>query len=406
MARPRATHDRTDRRASAFRAQITSPHTGEVTGTVKFGASVSGASTAKVTFSVDGTTTKTTTGLTPSITLNTAQLTEGRHTLAVSATNGRDSSTDRVTVTVSRKTGTVPTGPTAGTATGGRGGGDSTSSSSSGKGSVGPGQKVGGQSPVEKPTKTTTPPKEPTPVPPVETPTSTPPTTPEAPVSPTGGKILWGAWIGNQFTGAQAPWDMNAVADFEKLTQKPLSLLNFLAPFANCPSTSSPTTSCSFYSFPKNEMETIRTHGEIPFFSWASSMLPASTNQPNFQLSDVIEGKFDSYIRAWATAAKAWGHPFFLRFNWEMNGNWFQWSEGANGNRAGEYVAARRHVHDIFTSVGATNATWTWCPNVDPEGKFQNLALLYPGNEYVDGRASTGTTEAAIRSTRQVADFQ
>ncbi len=67
-----------------------------------------------------------------------------------------------------------------------------------------------------------------------------------------------------------------------------------------------------------------------------------------------------------------------------MNGAWFPWSEGVNGNQPGEFVAAWRHVHDIFTAVGATNATWVWCPNVDPTGKLQDLAPLYPGDDYVD----------------------
>ena len=98
----------------------------------------------------------------------------------------------------------------------------------------------------------------------------------------------------------------------------------------------------------------------------------------------MIEGHHDAYIREFAEAAKAWGHPFFLRFNWEMNGNWFPWSEGVNGNQPGEYVAAWRHVHDIFTQVGATNATWVWCPNVDPASKLHDLASLYPGDAYVD----------------------
>jgi beta-mannanase len=67
-----------------------------------------------------------------------------------------------------------------------------------------------------------------------------------------------------------------------------------------------------------------------------------------------------------------------------MNGNWFPWSEGVNGNQPGEYVAAWRHVHDVFASVGATNVSWVWCPNVDPNAKFQSIASLYPGSEYVD----------------------
>jgi beta-mannanase len=98
----------------------------------------------------------------------------------------------------------------------------------------------------------------------------------------------------------------------------------------------------------------------------------------------VTAGKYDSYIGTWASAAKSWGHPFFLRFNWEMNGNWFPWAESANGNRPGDYVAAWRHVHDLFSAVGATNVTWVWCPNIDPSGTLQPLPSLYPGDAYVD----------------------
>jgi Glycosyl hydrolase family 26 len=194
-----------------------------------------------------------------------------------------------------------------------------------------------------------------------------------------GGPLYWGAWIGSQLTGNEAPWDMGAVSKFEEMTGKSVSLINFSSPFADC--SHSP---CSFYKFPTAEMESIRQHGSLPIFSWASQSTPSSLNEPEFQLSKVISGNFDSYIREFAQAAKAWGHPFFLRFNWEMNGNWFPWSEGVNGNNPGEYVAAWRHVHDIFTEVGATNVSWVWCPNVDPYGKLQNLASLYPGNEYVD----------------------
>jgi mannan endo-1,4-beta-mannosidase len=192
------------------------------------------------------------------------------------------------------------------------------------------------------------------------------------------GPLYWGAWIGDQLTGGQAPWDMSAVSKFEQMTGKPMSLIHFSAPFADC------SSSCSFYKFPTSSMQSIRDHGSIPFFSWASQATPASIDQPDFQLSDVIAGRYDSYIREFAEGARDWGHPFFLRFNWEMNGNWFEWSEGVNGNQPGEYVAAWRHVHDIFTQVGATNATWVWCPNVDPENQFQDLSSLYPGDAYVD----------------------
>jgi hypothetical protein len=193
-----------------------------------------------------------------------------------------------------------------------------------------------------------------------------------------GRPLYWGAWIGSQLTGTQAPWDMGAVAAFEQMTGKGLSLIQFATPFANCAST------CYSYPFPAGPMESIRNHGSIPVLGWASQSIPSTKEEPDFQLSDVLAGTYDSYIREFAAAAKSWGHPFFLRFNWEMNGHWFPWSEGVNGNQPGEYVAAWRHVHDIFTSVGATNASWVWCPNIDPNNAFLDLASQYPGDAYVD----------------------
>ena len=200
------------------------------------------------------------------------------------------------------------------------------------------------------------------------------------PSSGPGVPLYWGATIGDQITGEQAPWDMGAVASFEGMAGKGVSLVNFFAPFANCSG-----SKCSYYKFPGDVMEDIREHGSIPVFSWSSQSIPSNVNEPDFQLGDVIEGDYDSFIREFAEDSRDWGHPFFLRFNWEMNGNWFPWSEGVNGNQPGEYVAAWRHVHDIFTAVGADNVSWVWCPNVDPEHKLQtSLASNYPGHEYVD----------------------
>ncbi len=207
------------------------------------------------------------------------------------------------------------------------------------------------------------------------------PTTPVAPppAAALPSALYWGASIGSQLTGVQAPWDMGAVTKFEQIAGKQVSLVNFFSPFANCAS-----APCSFYKFPTGPMESIRTYGAIPVFSWSSQSIPSSRVEPDFQLSDVIAGTYDAYIREFASAAKNWGYPFFLRFNWEMNGSWFPWSEGANGNQPGEFVAAWRHVHDIFAAVGADNVTWVWCPNVDPDGIFQDLGSIYPGDAYVD----------------------
>jgi len=191
-----------------------------------------------------------------------------------------------------------------------------------------------------------------------------------------GRAIYWGAQIGDHLTGEQAPWDMNALYKFERLAGKKASLVSFNAPFATCAG-----SSCIFNAFPYTPFEDLRAAGVIPVYGWSTSSISEGTHDPKFALSKVIHGRYDSYIRSFATTAAAWQHPFFLRFNWEMNGDWFPWAEGVNGNRPGQFVAAWRHVHDIFTSVGATNATWVWCPNIDRDKKLRGL---YPGNKYVD----------------------
>ncbi|HYJ21594.1 MAG TPA: glycosyl hydrolase [Solirubrobacterales bacterium] len=205
--------------------------------------------------------------------------------------------------------------------------------------------------------------------------------------------LYWGAVIGKQLTGEAPPSDFNAVAAFEQIAGKGISLLSFSQPFADC------STICRPFPFPKIPMETLREHGTIPFLSWASQSVPSSLNQPAYKLSAVINGAHDPYIREFAEVAKEWGYPFFLRFDAEMNGFWFPWSEGVNGNKPGEFVAAWRHVRDIFTQVGTTNATWVWCPNVDFTKNLTPLEKLYPGDAYVDWTCIDGFNWGKTRNS-------
>jgi Glycosyl hydrolase family 26 len=210
--------------------------------------------------------------------------------------------------------------------------------------------------------------------------------------------LFWGATIGSHLTGNQAPWDMNAVSAFEQRAGKSASAVQFFQPFAYC------NPDCSYYRFPTTPMNSIRSHGSIPVLSWSSQSIPWSLSEPDFQLSDLIEGRYDSFIREFAEEARSWGHPFFLRFDWEMNGGWFPWSEQANGNSSGQYVAAWRHVHDIFAAAGATNATWVWCPFVEGGESAARLSSLYPGDGYVDWTGldgyNWGTNPAAPQGWR------
>ena len=103
----------------------------------------------------------------------------------------------------------------------------------------------------------------------------------------------------------------------------------------------------------------------------------------------IIAGAYDEYIAQWAACAREWGHPFFLRFDHEMNADWFTWAETANGNRPGEFARAWQHVHGIFQRVGATNAIWVWSPVVTTFWD-ESVAEYYPGDAYVDWVAMDG----------------
>jgi hypothetical protein len=212
--------------------------------------------------------------------------------------------------------------------------------------------------------------------------------------------LYWGAWIGPQLTGEEAPWDMSAVNQFEGVAGKGLSLIALGSPFANCPT---PGSDCTFYDFPERPMDNVHAYGAIPFFNWASQETSAGSTalaeMPDFQLADVIAGNYDSYIHEFAEAARNWGHSFFLRYDWEMNGGWFPWGVDTNGNQAGEYVAAWRHVHDIFTSVGATNVSWVWCPFAEESLRLSALKPLYPGSRYVDWTCMDGFNRSANPSS-------
>jgi Glycosyl hydrolase family 26 len=184
--------------------------------------------------------------------------------------------------------------------------------------------------------------------------------------------LYWGAWIGPQLTGEEAPWDMDAATQFEERVGRGLSLIEFSAPFAQCEPT------CHLNPFPLTPLEQIRLHGAIPLFSWNSGA-GGGGDQAKFGLAELRAGRYDRYIRYFARSAKAWGWPFFLRFDWEMNGSWFPWGAGVNDNEPGEFVLAWRHVHRIFEEEGATNVSWVWCPFVGT-----GLRQFYPGDRYVD----------------------
>ncbi len=118
--------------------------------------------------------------------------------------------------------------------------------------------------------------------------------------------------------------------------------------------------------------------------TWEPWNHTGDVSQPAYTLRTIIDGHHDDYIRQWARDAASWGRPMYLRFAHEMNCNWYPWSPGVNGNTSSaEYVAAWRHIHDVFRQEGATNVRWVWSPNVAYNGSIP-FEEVYPGDAYVD----------------------
>lgn len=118
--------------------------------------------------------------------------------------------------------------------------------------------------------------------------------------------------------------------------------------------------------------------------------------------SAITSGSQDALIRARVADVKAFGHPMFLRWAAEMNGDWYTWSGPQNHNDPSAFVAAWRHIHDIFVAEGVHNVAWVWAPNADshPGGidpsSWNNWRNYYPGDAYVDWVGIDGYNWGAI----------
>lgn len=212
--------------------------------------------------------------------------------------------------------------------------------------------------------------------------------------------VYFGAYVaGGQYGVTDSPWDMRSADRFEANIGRRMSLLEWGQDWYECSAT------CGLRPFRGDLLSKARARGYLPVLSWGSYREATGPDQPDYRLSAIIAGRYDSFIRRWAIGARNWGHPFFLRFDWEMNTNEVPYSEHANGNRPGEFVRMWRHVHRIFTQVGAKNVTWVWCPNIEYNGSVKPLQSLYPGNAYVDWTCLDGYNWGTRRDTEHWKPF-
>jgi beta-mannanase len=210
--------------------------------------------------------------------------------------------------------------------------------------------------------------------------TATPPASKIAP--PTDGAYL-GVYV------PPAPFDLGELDRYESQAGRPVSILMWYQPWQEGDRN----------KLDAGTMVSVWRRGMVPMITWEPwgpgtnpKMLLRPADQPAYRLRNIIEGRYDAYIRTWAAQIRDLGGPVMLRPMHEMNGTWYPWGGVANGNSPAEFAAAWRHIHDIFEAEHATNVTWVWSINVEsvPRSAENTYSAYYPGDRYVDWTAISG----------------
>lgn len=111
--------------------------------------------------------------------------------------------------------------------------------------------------------------------------------------------------------------------------------------------------------------------------------------------AQIASGAEDGLLITRAQAIRAFGHPVFLNYMWDMNVPDDQTVSPVQSSRTGchdsrdeangvfspaEYVAAYNHIHHLFAQQHVNNVVWVW--SVSATGS--NPAAYYPGGGNVD----------------------
>ncbi len=117
--------------------------------------------------------------------------------------------------------------------------------------------------------------------------------------------------------------------------------------------------------------------------AWAHGAITTIQVDPDaISLADIAAGKYDAYVRSYAAAIRSYGHPVVIGFGHEMNGWWFSW--GYRHTSPAVFVAAWRHIVNVFRQQGASNVTWLWTINiVDQRHGIRSPGPWWPGDSYV-----------------------
>lgn len=138
---------------------------------------------------------------------------------------------------------------------------------------------------------------------------------------------------------------------------------------------------------PGNEVQLLLNNGYTPVITWEPMFKGYSRLDPvQPRLDNIISGQYDAYLTSFANKVKSFSDTVIIRFMHEFDGDWYSWSIVHNNEDPAKFVAAWKHVVNLFRANGATKVKWMWCINADyfPRRAFNWLPPAYPGDSYVD----------------------
>ena len=97
-------------------------------------------------------------------------------------------------------------------------------------------------------------------------------------------------------------------------------------------------------------------------------------------VAGIARGVYDDYLRLYADSVADFAHPVVIGFGHEMNAPWYSWGYGNVSPPT--FIAAWRHVVDIFRQEGADNVTWMWTIQATGPGTGP-VKDWWPGSKYV-----------------------
>jgi len=140
--------------------------------------------------------------------------------------------------------------------------------------------------------------------------------------------------------------------------------------------------------------------GWRPAWDVSLGRIPLITFGNGGNTTEIAQGRHDVYLRQLSEAVRELGKPVFLRYAHRMDlasaSSWV----GAPAS----YVAAWRHVHEIFSGLPVS---WVWTPTAAAFSGDRPADRFYPGDDYVDWIAADGYNAfgcGAQGGWRQLAD--